>query len=255
MRPLDFTLDSREGSLAVQTETRVRFGHHILQCSLALTPAEHALGLSKHAALSEGEGLLFVFPQTKTATFWMSAVGFPIDILGLDAESRVTKIVENGRPGSVERWTFPKVAAVLEVRGGLSRRAGVRVGDLLEQEDANPNENIEDHEPHMTTVPGGHTFDTPKEEYFSSLWGDELADTAMEPRVDHPATRVGRRVAQIVDEAKFVEKVSHILLGKVEEMQWTPDPLNNNETERTVVSRAGLARWLTGQADASSLQY
>lgn len=114
---------------------RVRLGQRIFECQVAVTPEEHALGLSKHARLHSDEGMLFIFPKVGTRTFWMSDVQFPIDILGLDADSRVTRIVDSAQPGSYERWTFPRVAAVLEVPGGSCRRHGIRVGSQLVEHD------------------------------------------------------------------------------------------------------------------------
>lgn len=52
-----------------------------------------------------------------------------------------------------------------------------------------------------------------------------------------------KRQAQIVDEGKFVEKMSDILIGKPD-LQWTDDVLNAGATERVVVSKADLRAWL-----------
>lgn len=477
---------------------QIKFGNKTLRCQLAKTPEQHALGLAKHARLRDDEGMLFVFPRPKTATFFMSTVSFPIDIIGLDADSRVSKIVEGAMPGSTERWTFPKAGAVLEVPGGLCRKAGVRKGALIEAVDAadvsksaqlahvgpsdtpgsdianaygdamsavdagpsdapgsdiadaygpamgavedlaigdtfkvgrfgptwvvvqasgaygfvqqerhkrkwfgyshnrdtgeiavypvkqgsgdrigdpvaygpihksasavsqrsvlavststslmdyeDAHEPVEDHPAHTTTVPGGHEFDVPKEEYFKNLWGPDLENAAMEVgefEESAPITRAGEKTAQtlqdrvvfairdvqhyaeklksdpnallgesemarlrqavnmlhhelengsdsvadedalslakwvnkttnarkrlqdrgmrvvskraqIVDEAKFVEKVSDVLFGKFEQLQWTPDALNGGNTERCVINREILAQMLNGAGATSS---
>lgn len=108
---------------------RVQIGELTFRCRVAETPAEQALGLQRYASLAPDEGLLFVFPQPKTTTFWMADVVFPIDIIGIDERSRVSKVVTGAQPGAVERWTFPRVAAVLEVPAGSCRLGRVRVGD------------------------------------------------------------------------------------------------------------------------------
>lgn len=104
---------------------------HQITCDLALTPAEHTLGLQKYASLQEDTGLLFVFPHVKSRTFHMGSVSFPIDIVGLDQHSRVTRIVHDATPGSNETWTLPRVAAVLELNGGACRRLGVETGNVV----------------------------------------------------------------------------------------------------------------------------
>lgn len=103
---------------------------HRIRCEVVQTPREHAVGLSKHARLESNEGMLFVFPKVGTKTFWMSSVRFPIDIIGIDKDSRVTRVVTDAMPGSHERWTFPHVAAVLEVPAGTCRKAAIRAGNM-----------------------------------------------------------------------------------------------------------------------------
>lgn len=108
---------------------RVKIRDIEFKCSVAKTPHEHALGLSKHADLGANEGMLFVFPRASTHTFHMSTCKMPLDILGIDEFSKISKIVDDTKPGTLERWTFPKVSAVLEVPGGSCRRAKLRIGD------------------------------------------------------------------------------------------------------------------------------
>lgn len=104
---------------------------HTFRCHLATTPHDHYLGLTKYASLEPDEGLLFLFDRVANRTFHMSEVSYPIDIVGLDTQNRVTKVVRGAMPGSMERWTFPRVAAVLELPGGSSYRAKVTVGDVV----------------------------------------------------------------------------------------------------------------------------
>jgi len=397
-----------------------------VRCAVALTPAEHALGLQKHAKLDEDEGLLFLFPRVRTAQFWMGEVPFAIDLVGIDGQSRVSRIVEGAMPGSTERWSFSRVSAVLEVPAGTCRRAGLRGGDLITASDSrtaqvsaddatdidgvhnstnasddgdaadeahgpetglnqpelkvgdrfkvgrygptwqvtkasgsagfcqrvdhkrkwfgyshnrdtgevavypvvqgsgdrlgapvaygrfdlteepstpeapaseaphdasadvaadfekvgdgfnpwspqdqqidnrdteHPDEQYRDREtPDALTQSsnGAHgMYDTPKEQYYHELYPDALADEALEPSVQDPVTRHGaiieapaqqRRIGQIVDEAKFVEKVARILFAHADEIPWEPDALNGGATERAVVGRQDLARWLGGSS-------
>lgn len=124
---------------------RVQIGELTFRCRVAETPAEQALGLQRYASLAPDEGLLFVFPQPKTTTFWMADVVFPIDIIGIDERSRVSKVVTGAQPGAVERWTFPRVAAVLEVPAGSCRLGRVRVGDevfLVDERSAQVQEGV-----------------------------------------------------------------------------------------------------------------
>lgn len=63
------------------------------------------------------------------------------------------------------------------------------------------------------------------------------------------------RVAQIVDEQKFVEKVAEVIVGNLGRMQWIPDHLNGDATERSVVTRCELGQWLEGRLPSEALQH
>lgn len=99
------------------------------------------------------------------------------------------------------------------------------------------------------------TTDTNKNDYFAELWPQYLADEAINvparlpAQKSNPSTTIRR--AQIVDEAKFVNKVADILVAHVDSIEWTEDRLNGGATERAVVTRAELARWLSGDGTGS----
>ena len=48
---------------------------------LADSSTEHTAGLGNRAALQPGQGMVFVFPDSKIQTFWMKDTSFPIDIV------------------------------------------------------------------------------------------------------------------------------------------------------------------------------
>lgn len=400
----------------------LRLGSASLSCVVAETPSEHALGLQKHSSLADGEGMFFLFERPRSPTFHMGDVRFPIDLMGVGADSRITKIVEDARPGSSERWMFHRVSAVIEVPAGWCLRNGVKVGTLVEDvsdvvlapharreaalgvggglrlkdiarvsigdpnadfwvtrrgseetvgkpthsfnpeafavtitdterfpsnfvyymiqwlwssgyfkplargslrlvgirkqdlEDVVVNNDTVAHIPDEMLPPGmideegfvsldapeGHReahsryaqpdiqqrmirereeekggdqqyrdrlmpddivntsafHDEPKEEYWKDLLGEELTDVALQPDVDSPVMRRGHKTAQIVDEQKFVQKMSNIIFAHFDEVEWTPTPLNAGATERTVVNRAVLNRWLkTSGANDDGARY
>lgn len=63
-----------------------------LQVEIADEPAERERGLMFHNALAPGEGMLFVFPEERPWGFWMRNVGFPIDIVWLNASATVVHV-------------------------------------------------------------------------------------------------------------------------------------------------------------------
>ena len=96
---------------------------------LADNPILRMRGLLGRAGLPAGEGML-ITPAPSIHTAFMR---FPIDVLFLDRELRVIKIVEQLGPWRVASKASAR--AVLELRAGESARCGVKVGDLLELRD------------------------------------------------------------------------------------------------------------------------
>lgn len=103
---------------------------------VAETTEEIMLGLSGRDQLGRDEGMLFVFRERQTPTFWMKDMNFSLDFIWID-ESRVVDIttkVAAPFPGKEDtqlplyRPQVP-VTEVLEVNAGWVERNGIVVGD------------------------------------------------------------------------------------------------------------------------------
>jgi len=86
-------------------------------------------GLMLQSSLAEGAGLLFR-PARGVHTHFMR---FPIDLIFLDREDRVTRVREGMVPW---RWDFSQAAALIELNAGVARGHDLRVGDRLQFEPA-----------------------------------------------------------------------------------------------------------------------
>ncbi len=75
----------------------------------------------------EPEEGLWIVPCPMIHTFFMA---FPIDVLFLDEELRVRKVIENLKPWRISPWVF-SAKSVLELPGG-SLNGSVSIGDELE---------------------------------------------------------------------------------------------------------------------------
>lgn len=120
-----------------QTQGRatIRVGSVSIDAEIVDTPESRERGLSGKASLTDGEGMLFVFPVDDLHSFWMKDMNFSIDMIWLDSSKRVVHIAENASPESYPETTFePETAAryVLEVPAGWSARNGVAVGAVME---------------------------------------------------------------------------------------------------------------------------
>ena len=97
---------------------------------IADEPNEQTRGLSGRESLLENEGMLFIFPQPATPSFWMKEMKFAIDIIWLDAASIIVGIQKNVSPDTFPQTFFPPspIKYVLEVNAGWSERNKIKAG-------------------------------------------------------------------------------------------------------------------------------
>ena len=102
------------------------------------TPASRSKGLLGRESMAPGEGLWIVqfaaarfVPCPTIHTFFMK---FSIDVLFLDADLAVRKVIEDMRPGRLSPWV-PSASSILELPAG-TLKGSVSVGDRLEMRPA-----------------------------------------------------------------------------------------------------------------------
>jgi len=106
-------------------EVKINIGGKSYKVKLAETEEQQEQGLQGVTELPENEGMLFPFDEPVDIWFWMKDTLIPLDIIFLDEELEVTKIVQ-GVPES-EDAIEGTAAFVLE----LNANSGVKVGDEL----------------------------------------------------------------------------------------------------------------------------
>jgi uncharacterized protein len=100
---------------------------------VALTKVDQARGLMFRRELPPSGGMLFVFVPTQPVAFWMKNTYVPLDIIFIDAGSRIRRIAADAKPLSEHRIpSGGPVRAVLEVAAGTAARLGIRPGDQVE---------------------------------------------------------------------------------------------------------------------------
>ncbi len=90
------------------------------------TSASRNKGLLGRASMAADEGL-WIVPCPMIHTFFMQ---FPIDVLFLDADLTVRRVIEDLRPWRLSPWVL-SARSVLELKGGTLKGA-VQVGDKIE---------------------------------------------------------------------------------------------------------------------------
>ncbi len=111
----------------------LRIGNTSVRVDIADTPALQERGLSGRKALSEDQGMYFVFSHPGIYPFWMKEMNFPIDIIWIDEHMSVVDITKSALPSSFPKTFVSRAPAlyVLEVQAGFAERHGVKIGDQI----------------------------------------------------------------------------------------------------------------------------
>lgn len=106
-----------------------------LRVEIADTPEARSRGLGGRDALSDDEGMLFVFEKRGVYPFWMKDTRFPLDIVWINRGivKEVARLEPPQDPSAVPPWHMPRVFAdrVLEVSAGRAEALGIRPGVKL----------------------------------------------------------------------------------------------------------------------------
>lgn len=105
-----------------------------LRVELALTSTHQTHGLMYRPTLSDEEGMLFSWNAEQARSFWMKNTCVALDMLFIQADGTISKILENVPPmNTLPRRSDPcAVAHVLEVRAGWTRIYGVKPGQKMQ---------------------------------------------------------------------------------------------------------------------------
>ncbi|OGY92765.1 MAG: hypothetical protein A3B31_03215 [Candidatus Komeilibacteria bacterium RIFCSPLOWO2_01_FULL_53_11] len=120
---------------------RVRVGDREVDVQVAHSAADQERGLGGVPSLSWDEGMLFVFSEAESHTFWMQGMLMPIDIIWISGD-RVVGIEKSVPPPEAgaegqDLALYPSpqpVDRALEVRSGFAKRYGVQTGDVFAEE-------------------------------------------------------------------------------------------------------------------------
>lgn len=114
----------------------ILLGDTQVNCLVADSPELQTQGLQGHSALGPYDAMVFPYQEPRRVAFHMGKVEFPIDMLFVGSDSRVTKIVANIEPGERGQWGMPHTVMVIEVNAGFCEAHGIEVGaDVGEVDD------------------------------------------------------------------------------------------------------------------------
>jgi len=107
--------------------------NHGFAVDIANTEKLREKGLSHRETLNKDSGMIFIFDEPVISRFWMKDMNFPIDIIWVDTDLKISGIEKNISPETYPEIFSPKSPSqyVLEIKGGRSEEVGIKVGDPL----------------------------------------------------------------------------------------------------------------------------
>lgn len=114
----------KEGTLAFMRPDSTRIA--TIDVEIAETDEERSRGLMQRRSLPSRGGMLFLFAEADTQSFWMRNTPLPLDIIFVDADGQIVNIARRTRPFSEDRIRSSGPAKyVVEVRAGFTERHGI----------------------------------------------------------------------------------------------------------------------------------
>jgi uncharacterized protein len=93
-------------------------------------------GLMFVSDLPDSKGMVFPLDPPRVEAMWMKNTYIELDMLFVDTDGRVVKIIERARPLSLATLSSGQaVGAVIELKGGEAAKLGLAVGDHASWQD------------------------------------------------------------------------------------------------------------------------
>jgi uncharacterized protein len=105
---------------------------HTFDVWVADTPERSEQGLMFVSDLPENKAMVFPLVPPRVENMWMKNTYIELDMLFVRADGHVAKIIERAHPMSQEILSSgDAVAAVVELKGGLVAKLGLKTGDVV----------------------------------------------------------------------------------------------------------------------------
>ena len=107
-------------------------GEHEFSVEEAKTLDQQARGMMFRETMADDSGMIFEFEDPKVATIWMKNTAISLDILFVRSNGKILKIEHMAQPYKLRSASSEAVvAAVVELKGGMSKDLGIQPGDTI----------------------------------------------------------------------------------------------------------------------------
>ncbi|MEN9376680.1 MAG: hypothetical protein RL710_1837 [Pseudomonadota bacterium] len=111
--------------------TALTAGIYQIDAQLAITPAEHAIGLMYRKEMEPHEGMLFVFASPSLQCFWMKNTLIPLTVAFLADDGMILNMDDMKPQTEESHCSIKPVRYVLEMNKGWFAKKGIKAGMKL----------------------------------------------------------------------------------------------------------------------------
>lgn len=99
---------------------------------IASSSEERQRGLMFREELGLSDGMMFVYDQPQSVSFWMKNTSIPLDIIFADSNGFISKVFQNAVPFSqADIFGGHNVQYVIEINAGLTETLGIVTGNFI----------------------------------------------------------------------------------------------------------------------------
>jgi uncharacterized membrane protein (UPF0127 family) len=113
------------------TQAEVILGGKTFKALVADNDFTRQLGLSGHKPLLDDQAMIFIFSNEGNYGFWMKDMLFPLDIIWIDSNFKITTIEKSLTPETYPKIFYPDSPSmyVLEISAGEADKLNLKIGD------------------------------------------------------------------------------------------------------------------------------
>jgi len=113
------------------TTTKMQIGDKQFILEIADTAAKRNTGLMRRDSLPDDHGMIFVFPEEDTYSFWMKNTRIPLDIVFIDSGGTIRSI-QQMKPYDLNAVSpGAAIKYAVELNLGAATRAGAKTGQKV----------------------------------------------------------------------------------------------------------------------------
>ena len=110
----------------------ISVGGRTIKVDVALTGPQMEQGSKYRRSLDEDRGMIFIYSQPVTSSFWMKDTHIPLSIAFINSEGRIISIQDMEPDNDQKTYAPPRpFLYALEMNQGWFEKNNIRVGDVV----------------------------------------------------------------------------------------------------------------------------